>query len=181
MNQNITISLLEELQPEILQQLSKLLIDVVEDGASIGFLPPLTIEDASAYWRGVHGPGVLLWAAFERGTIVGTVQLHSVSKPNGAHRAEIAKLMVHPQHRRKGIAGMLMDTAEQAAAANGRTLLVLDTREGDPSNLLYQSRGFVKAGIIPEYAISHNGSKTGTVFYYKHQKKPSPAVNVTGK
>lgn len=54
MNQNITISLLEELQPEILQQLSKLLIDVVEDGASIGFLPPLTIEDASAYWRGVH-------------------------------------------------------------------------------------------------------------------------------
>lgn len=169
MRHEITIALLDELQPEIARQLDQLLIDVVEDGASIGFLPPLAVEDASAYWRGVLGPDVLLWVALEGEAVVGTVQLHCVSKPNGAHRAEIAKLMVHPKHRRKGIAGMLMDAAEQAAAADGRTLLVLDTREGDPSNLLYQSRGFKQAGIIPEYAISHNGEKTGTVFYYKHQ------------
>ncbi|MHA6531267.1 GNAT family N-acetyltransferase [Paenibacillus sp. BAC0078] len=169
MGHEITIALLDELQPDIARQLNRLLIDVVEDGASVGFLPPLAVEDASDYWQGVLGPGVLLWVAFEGETIVGTVQLHYVTKPNGAHRAEIAKLMVHPKHRRKGIAGMLMDTAEQTAAANGRTLLVLDTREGDPSNLLYQSRGFEKAGTIPEYAISHDGNKTGTVFYYKHQ------------
>ncbi|MNN93957.1 Acetyltransferase [compost metagenome] len=97
------------------------------------------------------------------------MQLHPVSKPNAPHRAEIAKLMVHPEQRRKGIARMLMETAEQAAAACGRTLLVLDTREGDPSNLLYQSRGFVEVGKIPDYVISGDGEMSATVIYYKHQ------------
>ncbi|OKP98992.1 GNAT family N-acetyltransferase [Paenibacillus sp. P46E] len=169
MSHEITITQLEELQPEILQQLNKLIIDVVEDGASIGFLPPMAAVEASAFWQDVLAPGVLLWVALEGETIVGTVQLHFVLKPNAPHRAEIAKLMVHPEHRRKGIARLLMDTAEQAAAANGRTLLVLDTREGDPSNLLYQSRGFVEAGKIPDYVISGDGKMSATVIYYKHQ------------
>ncbi|OKP83590.1 GCN5 family acetyltransferase [Paenibacillus sp. P3E] len=169
MNHEITIAQLEELQPEILQQLNKLIIDVVENGASIGFLPPLGAEEAGTYWQGVLAPGIMLWVAMEGESIVGTVQLHPVIKPNAPHRAEIAKLMVHPEHRRKGIARLLMDSAEQAAAANGRTLLVLDTREGDPSNLLYQSRGFVEAGKIPDYVISGDGKMSATVIYYKHQ------------
>ncbi|MDF2649544.1 MAG: acetyltransferase domain protein [Paenibacillus sp.] len=37
----------------ILNEVSELLIGVVEDGASIGFLPPLQRADAEAYWRGV--------------------------------------------------------------------------------------------------------------------------------
>ncbi|MBW4081497.1 GNAT family N-acetyltransferase [Paenibacillus sp. S150] len=169
MSRKIAIMRLEELQPELVQQLNKLIIDVVEDGASIGFLPPMAVEEASAYWQRVPAPGVLLWAATEKDTIAGTVQLHLVSKPNAPHRAEIAKLMVHPEHRRKGIARMLMDTAEQAAAADGRTLLVLDTREGDPSNLLYQSRGFVEAGKIPNYVVSGDGEMSATVIYYRYQ------------
>ncbi|AIQ67306.1 GNAT family N-acetyltransferase [Paenibacillus graminis] len=169
MSHDIIIEQLEELQPEIVQQLNTLIIDVVADGASIGFLPPLGAEEAEAYWRGVLAPDVRLWVALEGETITGSVQLHSVSKPNAPHRAEIAKLMVHPQHRRKGIARRLMETAEQAAAAEGRTLLVLDTREGDPSNLLYQSRGFVEAGKIPDYVISGDGEMSATVIYYKHQ------------
>lgn len=168
MNEVITVQLLESLQPAAERELSTLLIDVVQDGASIGFLPPLTEEEASAYWQGVHGPGVLVWAAFEGNTIVGTVQLHLVLKPNAPHRAELAKLMVHPQHRRKGIARLLIETAEQAAAGLGRTLIVLDTREGDPSNLLYQSRGYIEAGKIPEYCLSADGGMDATVIYYKH-------------
>ncbi|MNW08796.1 hypothetical protein D3C71_2056450 [compost metagenome] len=62
-----------------------------------------------------------------------------------------------------------METAEQAAAAADRTLLVLDTREGDPSNLLYQSRGFTEAGRIPNFALSAQGGKDTTVIYYKNQ------------
>ncbi len=167
MNQLITVKLVEALQPETVRQLTPLLIDVVEDGASIGFLPPLAENAASAYWQGVPGPGVLLWVAMEGDTIVGTVQLHLVLKPNAPHRAELAKLMVHPGHRRKGIAGLLIETAEQAAAEHGRTLIILDTREGDPSNLLYQSRGYVEAGKIPDYVISADGGMDATVIYYK--------------
>jgi ribosomal protein S18 acetylase RimI-like enzyme len=167
MSQETKIVLLPELSAEIAEELSSLLIDVVEDGASIGFLPPLGADEAAAYWQGVAGPGVRLWIAMDGDTIAGTVQLHLVLKPNAPHRAEIAKLMVHPAHRRKGIAGRLLATAEQAAAAEGRTLLVLDTREGDPSNLLYQSRGYVKVGTIPDYVFSANGDMDATVIYYK--------------
>ena len=169
MDHETKIVLLPELTPEMEQELSMLLIDVVEDGASIGFLPPLGQAEAADYWQQVHGPGVRLWVALEGDTIAGTIQLHLVLKPNAPHRAEIAKLMVHPAHRRKGIAGRLLDTAEQAAITEGRTLLVLDTREGDPSNLLYQSRGYVEVGKIPDYVFSANGEMDATVIYYKQQ------------
>ncbi|WNS41150.1 GNAT family N-acetyltransferase [Paenibacillus sp. MMS20-IR301] len=161
--------MLSELTAEMIQELSTLLIEVVADGASIGFLPPLARDEAAAYWEGVPGPDVRLWVALEDGVVTGTVQLHPVMKPNAPHRAEVAKLMVHPAHRRKGLAAQLLETAEQAAAAEGRTLLVLDTREGDPSNLLYQSRGYIRVGRIPDYVISADGDKSATVIYYKQQ------------
>ena len=167
MNTNITMTLVESLDPELEQGLSHLLISVVEDGASIGFLPPLAFEEALKYWQGVIEPGTMLWIAEEEHEIVGTVQLQLASKANAKHRAEIAKLMVHPEHRRKGIAGLLMTTAEAAAAADTRNLIVLDTREGDPSNILYTSLGYIEAGRIPRYARSGNGELHGTVFYYK--------------
>lgn len=163
----ITVRLLASLNPIYEQELSELMIEVVGDGASIGFLPPLRIDQATAFWRSVLSPEVLLWVAVENERIVGTVQLHLASKDNALHRAEVAKLMVHPAHRRKGIAGLLMETAENAATAKGRELIVLDTREGDPSNLLYQARGFVEAGRIPNYARNGDGGLDATVIYYK--------------
>ncbi|MFC3748966.1 GNAT family N-acetyltransferase [Paenibacillus sp. GCM10012306] len=163
------ITLVDSLTPEMELGLSEMLIRVVDDGASIGFLPPLDKAEALDYWRSVPGPGVLLWIAWEGDAITGTIQLQLARKANALHRAEIAKLMVHPDHRRKGIAGRLMDTAEAAAAAEGRELLTLDTREGDPSNLLYQSRGFIEAGRIPYFARSGDGQLHTTVLYYKKQ------------
>ncbi len=149
------------------RELGGLLSRVVEDGASVGFLPPLAEAEAARYWRGVPGEGVLLWVAWDNGRIAGSVQLHLALKPNGLHRAEIAKLMVHPERRRRGIARLLMEMAEAFASADGRTLLVLDTRAGDPPNSLYQSLGYVEAGRIPDYARSADGELHETVFYYK--------------
>lgn len=99
--------------------------------------------------------------------IVGSVQLHLSTKANGTHRAEIAKLMTHSNYRRNGIARSLMQKAEDRAKQEDRSLIVLDTREGDPSNLLYTSMGYIQAGRIPSYAISANGELHATIFYYK--------------
>ncbi|MBL0388511.1 GNAT family N-acetyltransferase [Tumebacillus sp. ITR2] len=151
-----------------LEQLSNLLIDVVADGASVGFLPPLGEADARTYWKGVWAPGVTVWSVSLEGTLIGTVQLHEAHSQNGKHRAEIAKLMVHSDCRGRGIARALMNVAEKSARDQGRTLLVLDTRAGDPSNSLYQSLGFIEAGRIPNYARSADGNLDETVFYYKH-------------
>lgn len=163
----LTIVEIDQLEPAIQHQLTELLIRVVEDGASVGFLPPLSYDEASAYWEDVLGPGVTLWVAVQDGQAIGTVQLQCAMKANGRHRAEVAKLMVDPASRRGGIGRALMLHLEPKAKAEGRTLLVLDTREGDPSNKLYQSLGYIQAGVIPDYAISSNGQLDGTVLYYK--------------
>jgi ribosomal protein S18 acetylase RimI-like enzyme len=150
-----------------LDQLSELLVKVVDDGASIGFLPPMKLADARQYWQSALKSDVILFIAKIDDEIVGTIQVHFCTKQNGLHRAEIAKLMTCPNARRKGVARSLMKVAEERAINESRTLLVLDTREGDPSNLLYQSLGYIPAGKIPHFALSGEGELDTTVIYYK--------------
>lgn len=161
---------IEELKSieENLEQLSQLLSLVVEDGASIGFLPPMELSVARQYWKTVLSPDVILFVAKKNDEIVGSVQLHLCTKENGRHRAEIAKLITHPGFRRMGIGRLLMQNGEERAIQEGCSLLVLDTREGDPSNLLYTAAGFIEAGRIPNYAKSSNGQLEATVFYFKN-------------
>jgi ribosomal protein S18 acetylase RimI-like enzyme len=116
----------------------------------------------------VLNPEVILFVAKINNQIVGSVQLHLCTKQNGGHRAEIAKLMTHPNYRRIGIGRLLMQKAEERANQESRSLLILDTREGDPSNHLYTSMGYIQAGRIPNYAKSANGELHATIFYYKN-------------
>lgn len=152
-------------------RLAALLQDAVVSGASIGFLVPFTYEDAVAYWQEVataleEDRRILLIAQTDQ-DIVGSVQLDLASRPNGSHRAEIAKLMVNTSSRGQGIAQALMNAIEHEAQLAGRTTLILDTREGDPSEHLYMKLGYTRAGTIPEYARSTDGSLHTTVFMYK--------------
>ncbi|WP_152667952.1 GNAT family N-acetyltransferase [Aneurinibacillus tyrosinisolvens] len=160
---------IEELKSigEHIDKLSELLVKVVEDGASIGFLPPMERSEARKYWETVLRPEVILFIARINDEVVGSVQLHLSTKQNGSHRAEIGKLMTHPDFRCNGIGRSLMQEAEKRAKLEGRSLLILDTREGDPSNHLYTSIGFVESGRIPEYARSASGELHASVFYYK--------------
>ncbi len=148
-------------------QLTELLVAVVDGGAAVSFLPPLDPTVAEAYWRGVLDPSRVLLVAEAEGRIVGAAQLHLVTWPNGPHRADVAKVMVHPSARRRGIARLLMERLEAVARRERRTLLVLNTREGDPSNSLYTQAGFREVGRIPGYALNGDGSLHATVYYYK--------------
>lgn len=151
--------------------LMALLQQTVDAGASIGFLPPMSAAEAEAWWLGVEealaGPYRILLVARQGEQVAGSVQLDMVAKPNAPHRAEVIKLMVLPAARRQGIGRALMEAIEAQARANGRTTLVLDTREGDPSEQLYQGLGYVRVGAIPQYVISEDGSMSATVVYYK--------------
>lgn len=149
-------------------ELAELLIAVVGQGASVGYLPPLDPEAAQAYWRhAVAAEQVVLLVARREGSIVGTVQLEWSPKKNARHRAEVNKLLVHPQAQRLGIGRRLMVRLEAIARENGWTTLHLDTREGDASNAFYQSLDWTMAGVIPRWAESADGTLGGTVFYYK--------------
>jgi ribosomal protein S18 acetylase RimI-like enzyme len=60
-----------------------------------------------------------------------------------------------------------MQAIEQAARERGRSLLVLDTRQGDNAERLYRRLGYHEVGIIPAYALSATGTLDGTVLFYK--------------
>lgn len=137
-------------------QLGALLHACVHNGASIGFILPFSAEQGEDYWRHkvlprVRDGSVLLLAARIGERIVGSVQLDHDTPPNQPHRAEVRKLLVHPDCRRQGIGRALMAAIEQRAAALGRSLLTLDTRTGDYAQPLYAALGYQIAGIIPGY------------------------------
>ncbi len=150
-----------------IDDLTELFISCVAQGASLGFHAPLAADVARTWWSEVPRDGVILLVAEQEGRIVGTVQLQSGESENGAHRGEVAKLLVHPSSRRQGIARALMMALEDEARAAGKTLLVLDTREGDPSNDLYRALGYREAGRIPGWARDAAGTLSATVFWYK--------------
>lgn len=150
-----------------IEQLTDILIAVVAAGASVGYLPPLERDEARAYWAGAIKPGNILLVAERAGRIVGTAQLELAMRRNGRHRAEVNKVLVHPGCQRQGIGRRLLEALEEIARREGRTMLHLDTREGDGSNDLYRRMGYVEAGTIPNWARSAAGTLDATVFYYK--------------
>jgi ribosomal protein S18 acetylase RimI-like enzyme len=156
-----------------------LLRDAVESGASIGFLPPLGDDEARSYWAAVtaglrEGSRVVLGARDAEFGLVGSAQLELAMRPNAGHRAEVTKVIVHRRARRRGIGRALMLALEVHARQLGRTTLILDTRQGDPSEGLYRAVGWTFAGAIPRYARSATGTLDPTALYYKLLEPAAP-------
>jgi len=150
--------------------LADLLLDCVEGGASVSFMQPLARERALAYWRDVaqgheRGERVLL-VAVDGDTVIGTVHLVLVQPDNQPHRADLCKMLVLRSARKRGIGAALMDAAEQAARAAGKTLLVLDTASPDAERL-YERMGWQRVGVIPGYALWPQGGACDTTYFYR--------------
>jgi ribosomal protein S18 acetylase RimI-like enzyme len=145
-----------------LDMLADVLHAVVHEGAGVSFILPFSVDEARAFWQDTVLPGAETgWRQVlvaRRGTrIVGTVQLALATEPNQPHRAEVLKLLVHPDFRRRGLARALMVALEETAKAHGRRLLTLDTWTGQAAEGLYRSLGYTTVGVIPRYA---RGSRT---------------------
>ena len=168
-----SIRRVDRLSNRDLDDLTSLLVSCVAQGASLGFHAPLAADKARNWWAAVPQDGVILLVAEREDRIVGTAQLQPAESENGAHRGEVAKLLVHPSSRRRGIARALMMALEDEARAAGKLLLVLDTREGDPSNDLYRALGYREAGRIPGWARDAAGRSSATVFWYKPLESPA--------
>lgn len=149
--------------------LAAVLADCVAGGASVSFMAGLTLADSEAFWREEidADDGRAILVAEDGEGIFGVVQVIPVSTPNQPHRADVAKLLVHRRGRRRGAAEALMAATEDAARAMGRWLLVLDTVTGSPADVLYEKRGWTRAGVIPDYALTPDGALCDATFFYK--------------
>jgi ribosomal protein S18 acetylase RimI-like enzyme len=157
--------------PENRAALAALLVEAVRHGASVSFMHPLAPAAAAAFWdasfaAGARGARVVL-GAWCGGALAGTVTLLLDLPPNQPHRGEIAKLIVRPAYRGRGIATALMHAAEAEAIARGRCLLVLDTAVDGGAAGLYERLGYARVGEIPDYALKPFGGLTGTLIYWK--------------
>jgi hypothetical protein len=168
---------LDKLRPEDLpreaEALAELLHACVHAGASVGFVLPFAMPEARAFWNNNVAPSLaagtrLLIVARLNGKLAGTVQLNLDTMPNQRHRCEASKLLVHPKARRQGVGRKLMVALERVARSEGRSLITLDTRRGDPSEPLYRGLGYEVAGIIPRYCRAPDTERLDdTVYMYK--------------
>jgi ribosomal protein S18 acetylase RimI-like enzyme len=153
--------------------LAEIVADGVNGGAAISFMQPYTRDDGLRFWRERVFPDVasgrrVLFVADLNGAIVGTVQMDIALPPNQPHRCEVAKMIVHSRARRQGVARRLMSALEAHAKLIGKTLITLDTRTGDNAEFLYNSLGFLKAGVIPHFAFDPDGrAMHATTYMYK--------------
>jgi GNAT superfamily N-acetyltransferase len=162
---------LTEVSERQIRELGELLIDCVAGGAGVTFMHPVSPAKAEAFWRGVaegaaDGRRGLLVAEDESG-VVGTVMLVLDLPENQPHRAEVAKMLVHPRARRRGLGAALMRAAEKLASECGRTLLVLDTATGSDAERLYARLGWQRVGEIPEFSLLPHGGMTATTYFYR--------------
>ncbi|WP_329023006.1 MULTISPECIES: GNAT family N-acetyltransferase [unclassified Streptomyces] len=152
-------------------ELAALLVETVEGGSSVGFLSPLDRAAAAEWWRAraasVEAGQLEVWIARDGERIAGTIGLVRAPLPNARHRAEVAKLMVRPSARGRGLGRELLAAVERAAAEEGVTLLVLDTESGSPAERLYRAAGWTECGSVPDYAADPAGVLKPTTFYYK--------------
>lgn len=174
--ETLTIETAHGEDPNLVDGLVDILKACVDAGASVSFMAGMTREEAAAFWRAALADNArgskLIFIARLAGEPVGTVTLAFAPQPNQPHRADIAKLLVHPRARRLGIARALMQAMEAAARAAGRTLLVLDTVPEGDAYRLYHRLGYVEVGRIPGYALMPDGTPSDTAVFYKWLETP---------
>lgn len=165
------IRAVDRLSPPQITALSQVLIACVEAGASVSFMLPFTLDQATAYWQSVNASlqraERLVFIAENTATeLVGSVQIVLDQPENQPHRADLSKMLVHPNTRRQGLAAALLSAAETGAQAQGKSLLVLDTANPEAERV-YERGGWQRCGTIPDYALWPTGGFCATTIFYK--------------
>ncbi|KAI1358929.1 acyl-CoA N-acyltransferase [Xylaria arbuscula] len=159
--------------------------------SSIGFLAPLSDQDAMDHWldlqTSITGPrpeNMLLVATLDNGNgdsdmhvnrngdnsaaVIATVVIARALKQTHAYKGEIRKLLVHPDFRRDGLGAAMMAEAERVAREElGLELFVLDTAMDTPARRFYLKMGRTEWGLCPDYAMDAAGLKYECSFFFK--------------
>ena len=149
-------------------ELAALLREAVDAGMALGQLAPVDTEQVFAEMIDALEPGErMLFGAFADDELVGTAQLERARPANSRHRAEIQRVVVRSDAQRQGVGRELMRTLEAAARVHGITLLWLTTHDDTAACAFYESLGYERLGVMPDYSRRPDGELWPSAFYYR--------------
>jgi ribosomal protein S18 acetylase RimI-like enzyme len=153
------------------------------DGGGFGWVNPPGLMALETYFRGVLlVPERELFVARLNGIIVGSAHLVRPPRNNEAqaHAAQLMHSYIAPYARSHGLARMLTMGVEERARELGYHVLNLDVRETQQAAIqLYESLGYVRWGVHPDYAFVR-GQVVQGYFYYKRLRRPNSRRGQSG-
>jgi len=155
---------------QLVPGLACLLTGVVDSGFPLGFLAPLSRDEAERYWLSLGdeigaGSRVLLVASLGN-RMVATGQLAFARWTNAQHRAEVQKVFTTGTFRGRGFGLRMMRALHDTARQCGRTLLILNTRAGGYAEGFYQKLGYRVIGSTPGYYMEPDGRRSANTSLY---------------
>jgi tRNA(adenine34) deaminase len=167
-------------RPQDRDALAELLVETVAGNGSVGFMHPLPMDEARAFWEGAlesaaRGERVIL-CAWRDGLLLATGTLGLVSAPSQPHRAELTKVMTAVAARGSGAGAAVVRALEQAARERNRRLITLDASLVEGASGFYRKLGYQVVGDIPEYAYKPLGGLGATRVFWKLLDRPGPVA-----
>ncbi|MBT2368764.1 GNAT family N-acetyltransferase [Streptomyces sp. ISL-10] len=129
--------------------------DVSNAGGSVGFVPPVTVDDIRPEWvkhltAMAEGRMRLLVGRDEDGEIAATAFLAHNTHRLMSHWIWLYTVMVHPRHQGKGYGRELMAAAADAARGlEGIEAIRLTCRGGSGADRFYAACGYKEVGRVP--------------------------------
>lgn len=108
---------------------------------------------AGAFEQEILLPQAELWLAFEGGeSDQGAAPVGYINFWVAAGEVSLLNLAVHPQVRRRGLAGQLLERMESQGVARGGERVFLEVRRSNDAGLaLYAREGYEQVGIRKHY------------------------------
>jgi len=145
--------------------LAELLQLCVAEGPALGYHAPLKLARAHHILddlaQTVATGRTRLLLALHGEIAIGTIAMMD-DRETEPHLAQIARLMVHPAHRRRNIATSLL-------AAAGKTRLYLFTGDDGIAGPLYASNGYTICGRIPEGGMRADRTPIAITHPYQYE------------
>jgi RimJ/RimL family protein N-acetyltransferase len=147
------------------------------DGGGFGWINPPGRRALETYFRGILlVPERELFVARLDGAVVGSAHLVRPPRNNEAQSfaAQLMHSFIAPYARGHGLARNLILGVEDRARELGYHVLNLDVRETQEAAIrLYESLGFVRWGVHPDYALVR-GKVIRGFYYYKRLRHRRP-------
>lgn len=155
----------DDLDGGLSQSLARLHAEAMDVGMALGATSTTNLEELHAAALADGGRTVLV--AEKGDEVVGMAHLVPSAAANAPHRAEVQRVAVAQDERGTGVGRELMAAVEEAALERGLTLLWLTTHDGSDACAFYESVGYTRLGVMPDYSERPGGELAPGAFYFK--------------